>query len=89
VTGVWKLGFWENSHNPVVKSGSLCLNCLYKRNVLSAEGLLSFEEYGILVPVKQNIGERSENAFQDSCLGNSMNREAWQATVHGVTMSRT
>ena len=24
------------------------------------------------------------NPLQDSCLGNSMDREAWQATVYGV-----
>ena len=27
--------------------------------------------------------------IQDSCLENSMDREAWQATVHGVIKSRT
>ena len=25
------------------------------------------------------------NPLQYSCLGNSMDREAWQATVHGIT----
>ena len=29
------------------------------------------------------------NPLQYSCLGNPMDREAWQATVHGVTKSRT
>ena len=29
------------------------------------------------------------NPFQCSCLENPMDREAWQATVHGVTKSRT
>ena len=29
------------------------------------------------------------NPLQDSCLENSMNREAWQATVDGVEKSRT
>ena len=29
------------------------------------------------------------NPFQYSCLGNPMNREAWQATVHKVAQSRT
>ena len=32
-------------------------------------------------------GERNGNPFQYSCLGNPMNRGAWQATVHGVTES--
>ena len=34
-------------------------------------------------------GERNGNPLQDSCLGNPMDREAWQATVHGVAKSWT
>ena len=34
-------------------------------------------------------GERNGNPVQDSCLENSMDREAWWATVHGVTKSWT
>ena len=30
-------------------------------------------------------GEGNGNPLQDSCLGNSMDRGAWRATVHGVT----
>ena len=30
-------------------------------------------------------GERNGNPLQYSCLENSMDRGAWQATVHGVT----
>ena len=30
-------------------------------------------------------GEGNGNPLQQSCLGNSMDRGAWQATVHGVT----
>ena len=29
-------------------------------------------------------GEGNGNPSQDSCLGNPMDRGAWQATVHGV-----
>ena len=29
-------------------------------------------------------GEENSNAFQYSCLGNSMDRGAWRTTVHGV-----
>ena len=32
---------------------------------------------------------RNGSPFQDSCLENSMDREAWWATVHGVTNSWT
>jgi len=34
-------------------------------------------------------GEGTGSPLQYSCLGNSMYREAWQATVHGVTKSWT
>ena len=34
-------------------------------------------------------GEGSGNPLQYSRLGNSMDRGAWQATVHGVTKSQT
>ena len=34
-------------------------------------------------------GEGNGNTFQDSCLGNSMDRGAWRVTVHGITKSST
>ena len=34
-------------------------------------------------------GGEHGNPLQYSCLGNSMDRGAWQATVHGVTKSWT
>ena len=34
-------------------------------------------------------GEGNSNPIQYSCLGNSMDRGAWQATVHGITKSPT
>ena len=37
----------------------------------------------------QSPGEGNGNPLHYSCPKNSMNREAWRATVHGVTKSRT
>ena len=34
-------------------------------------------------------GEGNGNPLQYSCLGNVMDRAAWQATVHGVTKNQT
>ena len=34
-------------------------------------------------------GEENGYPLQCSCLENSMDRRAWQATVHGVTKSQT
>ena len=39
--------------------------------------------------VGRSPGEGNGNPLQYSCLGNSMDREAWWATVQGVTKSRT
>ena len=40
-----------------------------------------------LVPLKLQVGEGNGKPLQYSCLENSMNKGAWQATVHGVTKS--
>ena len=37
--------------------------------------------------LERSPGEGNGNPLQDSCLGNSMDRGAWQATVHGVSKS--
>ena len=34
-------------------------------------------------------GEGNDNIFQNSCLGNPVDRGAWQASLHGVTKSQT
>ena len=34
-------------------------------------------------------GKGNGNPFQYSCLGNPMDRGAWQATVHGLIKSQT
>ena len=36
----------------------------------------------------RSTGEGNSIPLQCSCLGNAMDREAWQATVHGVTKSQ-
>ena len=36
-----------------------------------------------------SLGEENSNPLQYSCLGNAMDRGAWQVTVHGVTKSWT
>ena len=44
---------------------------------------------GSMLGSKRSPGEGYGNPFQYSCLGDSMDRGAWWATVHGVTKSRT
>ena len=39
--------------------------------------------------LERSPGEGNGNPLQYSCLENPMDREAWRATVHGVTESQT
>ena len=41
------------------------------------------------VPCTVCYGEGNGNLLQRSCLENSMDREDWRATIHGVTKSQT
>ena len=43
-----------------------------------------------LVPVSGRVpGGKNGNPLEESCLGNAMDRGAWQATVHRVTKQLT
>ena len=47
------------------------------------------EDVGSIPGSGRSPGEGNGNPLQYSCLGNSTDREAWRATVHGVAKSRT
>ena len=49
------------------------------------ESTCSTGDMGLIPGSGRSIGEGNGNPFRYSCLENSMNRRAWQATVHGVT----
>ena len=48
----------------------------------------SAEDVGLIPGSGKSSGEDSGNPLQYSCLGNPMDRGAWQATVHGVKKKR-
>ena len=41
-------------------------------------------DVGLILGLGRSPGEGNGNPVQYSCLGNPMDRGAWQATVHGV-----
>ena len=42
------------------------------------------EDPGLIPGLERSSGEGNGNPLQYACLGNPVNRAAWQATVHGV-----
>ena len=46
-------------------------------------------DQGLIPGLGRSLGEGTDNPLQYSCLENYMGREAWWATVHGVTKSLT
>ena len=46
-------------------------------------------DLGFVPGLGRSPGVGNGNPLQYSCLENSMDRGTWQATVHGVTKSRT
>ena len=44
---------------------------------------------GLIPGSGRSPGERNDNPLQYSCLGNSTDRGAWRAPVHGVAKSQT
>ena len=49
------------------------------------ESACNAENVGLIPVSGRSPGEENGNPSQYSCLGNSMDRETWQATVHGAT----
>ena len=57
--------------------------------VVQLESACSAGDLGSIPGLGRYPGDRNGNPLQYSCLENSMDRGAWQATVHGVAKSRT
>ena len=55
----------------------------------SKESSCSAEDMGSIPGLERSPGEGNGNPLQNSYLGDPMDREAWQTTVHGVTKIQT
>ena len=46
------------------------------------------EDMGLILGSERSPAEGNGNTLHNSCLGNTMDRGAWRATVHGVAKSQ-
>ena len=49
----------------------------------------AMQETQLIPRSRRSVGEGNGNPLQYSCLENPMDRGAWWATIHGVTLNRT
>ena len=68
--------------NPLVLAASLVAQMV--KNLPANAGDLAS-----IPGLRRSPGEGNGYPLQDSCLENSMDREDWQTTVHGITKSWT
>ena len=55
----------------------------------SKESACNVGDLGLILGLGRSPGEGNGHLLQYSCLGNSMDRGDWWATVHGVSKSQT
>ena len=57
-------------------------------SVIKKKSICSAGDLGCIPGLVRSPGEGNGNPLQYSCLENSRDREAWRATVHGVTHAK-
>ena len=86
---------WENgvlAHSVTQMTGSISVFTSKKHFPGGSDGKESAchaGDPGSIPGLGRSPGEGNGNPLQYSCLENSTDRGAWQATVHGVVKSRT
>ena len=64
----------------------LCWASLVAQTV---KNLPAMQEMGLIPGSERSPGGKHDNLLQCSCLENSMDKEAWEATLYGITKSQT
>ena len=76
------------SHQGSLMLSIICVKMLKKLNDIQ-QFAYNAEDRGSILGLGGSLGEENGNPLWYSCLENSMDRGAWQATIHGVTKNRT
>ena len=70
-------------------NGAICSLYYWKCSSAGKESSCSAGDPGMIPGLVRSPGEGNGYPLQYSCLENSMDRGAWQATIHRVTKSQT
>ena len=74
----------KNSKNFILFPSRILMAQLIKSLPAMQETSCNIGDPGSIPGSGKSPGEGKSNPLQYSCIGNSMDRGAWQATVHGV-----
>ena len=87
--GAWSLTSWSSTDTNHLHQ--CVLTCSFQfglsRWLTGKESTCNAGHQGLIPGSGRSPGEGNDNPLQYYCLGNTMDRGAWQATVHGVTES--
>ena len=81
--------FTETTQILLIKLEVITLRIGFPDGLDGKESACNARDLGSVPGSGRSPGEGNGNSLQYSCLENSMDREAWQATVHGVANSWT
>ena len=85
-------GAWLQTPQAIFRAsiwGDPCYSMGFPGDPDDKESSCNVENLGLIPGLGRSPGGEHSNPLQYSCLENSMDRGAWQATVHGVTKSWT
>ena len=63
----------------------VCCDLGLSRWLSGKESACNAGDVGLISRSGRTLGEGNGNALQYACMGNPMDRETWQDTVHGTT----
>ena len=88
-SGGWLLGHYKGGRIEYILLAMHYLRVYFPGGSVAKKLPTNAGDVGLIAGLGRFPGKENGNPLQYSCLGNPMDRRAWQATVHGVAKSWT